>query len=250
MDLKKIIFSATGRTEKVTDILIQGLDTSSEKIDLLDRNKNFLEICLAETDICMLAVPSYSGRVPKEAVQRISKIKGNGAKAILVVVYGNREYEDTLLELKETAENAGFVPVAAVAAIAEHSIMHQFATGRPDKKDREELLSYANFVKEKIENPKPLKVPGKKPYRAYGNIPLKPQVKRNCNHCGKCARECPTGAISMKDYMKLDKSLCISCMRCVEICPRKARKLNPILLKIASYKLKKVCQTRKKNEIF
>lgn len=250
MDLKKIVFSATGRTEKVTDILIRGLDATAEKIDLSDRTNVFSKISLSESDICIIAIPSYSGRAPKEAVQRISKIKGNGAKAVLVVIYGNRAYEDTLLELKETAEKAGFLPVAAVAAVAEHSIVHQCAAGRPDKKDREELLSYAKIIKERIAHPKPFDVPGQKPYRPYGKIPLKPQVKRTCNHCGKCARECPTGAISMREYMKFDKSLCISCMRCMSVCPRKARKLNPILLKVASNKLKKACQKRKKNEIY
>lgn len=138
----------------------------------------------------------------------------------------------------------------AVAAVAEHSIMHQFAKGRPDKQDREELLSYVQFIRERIENPKLFKVPGKKPYRAYGKIPLKPQIKRTCNHCGKCAKECPAGAISMGEYIKLDKNLCISCMRCVAVCPRHARKLSPVLLKLASHKLKKVCRKRKKNEIY
>ena len=250
MGLKKIIFSATGGTEKVADILIKGLDESAEKIDLLDRNREFSKICLQKDDVCMLAVPSYGGRVPKEAAERIARIKGNGAKAILLVVYGNREYDDTLLELKEVAKKSGFLPVVAVAAVAEHSIMHQFAKGRPDKQDREELLSYVQFIRERIENPKLFKVPGKKPYRAYGKIPLKPQIKRTCNHCGKCAKECPAGAISMGEYIKLDKNLCISCMRCVAVCPRHARKLSPVLVKLASHKLKKVCRKRKKNEIY
>ena len=149
MDLKKIIFSATGGTEKVADILIKGLDESAEKIDLLDRNREFSKICLQKDDVCMLAVPSYGGRVPKEAAERIARIKGNGAKAILLVVYGNREYDDTLLELKEVAKKSGFLPVVAVAAVAEHSIMHQFAKGRPDKQDREELLSYVQFIRER-----------------------------------------------------------------------------------------------------
>ena len=59
-------------------------------------------------------------------------MKGNQARAVLVCVYGNRAYEDTLIELKDVADKAGFVPAAAVATIAEHSIMHKFAAGRPD----------------------------------------------------------------------------------------------------------------------
>ena len=43
MGLKKVIFSATGGTEKVADILIKGLDESAEKIDLLDMYNLHLE---------------------------------------------------------------------------------------------------------------------------------------------------------------------------------------------------------------
>ena len=61
MDLKKIIFSATGGTEKVADILIKGLDESAEKIDLLDRNREFSKICLQYG----LMVGEYLKRVRK-----------------------------------------------------------------------------------------------------------------------------------------------------------------------------------------
>ncbi len=66
-------------------------------------------------------------------MDRINKIKGNGAKAVAVVVYGNRDYDDTLLELKNVLEENGFVVGAMVAAIAEHSIARNLAAGRPDK---------------------------------------------------------------------------------------------------------------------
>lgn len=47
-------------------------------------------------------------------------------------------------------EKSGFKVIAAIAAIAEHSIMHQYAAGRPDAKDRSELSSFAKKVLEKI----------------------------------------------------------------------------------------------------
>ena len=50
--------------------------------------------------------------------------------------------------------------------------------------------------------------------------------------------------------MKADTEKCISCMRCVAICPKKARKLNKVLLFAASQKMKKACGGRKKNELF
>ena len=80
-------------------------------------------------------MPSYAGRVTAIAAERLRAIHGGGAKCILVCVYGNRAYEDTLVEMEDIARECGFEIVAAVAAIAEHSIMHQYAAGRPDAAD-------------------------------------------------------------------------------------------------------------------
>ena len=63
------------------------------------------------------------------------------ARAVLMCVYRNRAYEDTLLELADTAEKAGFHVIAAVAAIAEHSVIREIAAGRPDAADRARLIS-------------------------------------------------------------------------------------------------------------
>lgn len=81
--------------------------------------------------------------MPQAATERLSAIRGNGAKAVLLCVYGNRAYEDTLVELEDTAKQAGFRVIAAIAAIAEHSIARQFATGRPDAQDQARLHTFA-----------------------------------------------------------------------------------------------------------
>ena len=80
----------------------------------------------------------YGGRLPADAVKRLSNLKGHNTPAVIVVVYGNREYEDALLELNDLAIEAGFKPVAAGAFIGEHSYSNKdspIAHGRPDEKD-------------------------------------------------------------------------------------------------------------------
>lgn len=45
-------------------------------------------------DVCMISVPSYGGRFPAVAVSRLQQMRGNGASAVLIVVYGNRDYDE------------------------------------------------------------------------------------------------------------------------------------------------------------
>ena len=254
MNVYKIIFSPTGGTEKVADIFANVFDQDVKTIDLTDYTVKFNKIELYKDDICIVAVPSYGGRVPDIAVKRLKMIKGNGARAVLIAVYGNRDYDDTLLELKNTLYISNFYSVAAVAAIAEHSVMNQFGQNRPDKNDIAELNTFAKKIKDHIETntvSNSVAVPGNKPYKKYNGIPLKPSLKNDvCSSCGLCARKCPVEAISATAPHKTDKKKCISCMRCVKLCPSDARKVNGLLLKVASKKMKKECSVPKSNQLF
>ena len=180
-------------------------------------------------------------------------MQGNKALAILIVVYGNRAYEDTLAELQDTLTEAGFSCAAAISAIAEHSIMRQFAAGRPDARDAAELASYADIIPSRMESgtlSASLALPGNRPYKEYNGIPLKPQAGKSCAGCGLCAAKCPVGAIPAEDPSKTDTTACISCMRCITLCPHHARSVSKALLTASSLKLKKACSGRKKNELF
>ena len=88
-------------------------------------------------------VPSYGGRIPSVVTDMFRNVKADGTKAILAAVFGNRAIDDTLLELQDVLEASGFVCIAGMEAVAEHSLMHQFGTGRPDQQDEKELLEFA-----------------------------------------------------------------------------------------------------------
>lgn len=254
MKLNIICFSPTGGTSKAAEILAGNLNSCSatEFTDLTDRKKDFGSIGFTKDDTVIIAVPSYSGRVPQPAAERISAIHGNGAKAILMCIYGNRAYDDTLAELLDTARLAGFRTVAAVAAIAEHSIARRYAAGRPDATDRLHLAEIARKIVQKIErnDDSEPSVPGNRPYRKAGKTGFVPKPTKQCVNCGICAQKCPTGAIDMTDQAKVDKNACISCMRCVSVCPYNARKVSGLMLAAAEMMLKKACSDRKDCELF
>lgn len=252
MNIYEITFSPTGGTKKVADCLATELSREIRWIDLSNGNEDVHKLSLTNEDIALFAVPSYSGRVPTTAAERMRKIQGNGAKAILVCVYGNRAYEDTLVELQDLVQKAGFSVVSAVAAIAEHSIAHRYAANRPDKDDYERLRVFAEQIGDKLrrnEFSTPA-IPGNRPYRKAANAGIVPKATKACTQCGLCASRCPVGAIDQNNAAKVNKKVCISCMRCVTACPHHARKVNGLLLAIINMMLKKACTVRKECELY
>ena len=148
MSIYAIYFSPTGGTEKIVTFIAEQFG-EYQSIDLCEKTSD-LTNDFSEEDLCIIGVPSFGGRVPAIALERIKALSGNNATAILITVYGNRAYEDTLIELEDTLIEKNFTCQAAIAAVAEHSIMHQFATGRPDQNDLTELASFAQKIKEKL----------------------------------------------------------------------------------------------------
>ena len=252
MKVYEIIFSPTGGTKKVSDILTNELSNEIQTIDLTDSNNSFHDVILSHDDIAVIAVPSYGGRVPEPATKRLAEIKGNNAKAIIMCVYGNRAYEDTLVELQDTAKQAGFKVISAIAAVAEHSIAHQYAAGRPDTEDKAQLSEFANKIKKKIssEVTSELLLSGNRPYKKSSSGGMIPKATKNCNQCGICADECPVQAIDKNNSMTADSKKCISCMRCVTVCPQSARQVNKVMLSTIGLALKKVCSERKDCELY
>lgn len=253
MSVYNIIFSPTGGTQKAADLFTEAFCPDSTCIDLTNPETDFQAFSFCENDTCIISVPSYGGRVPAIAASRLRQMNGGAAAAILIVVYGNRAYDDTFTELQDTLTEAGFSCVAAVAAVAEHSIMRQFAAGRPDAQDEKELADFAKTIRSKMDSgalSAHLNLPGNRPYREYSGVPMKPQTGKSCNKCGLCAKKCPVRAINAADPSKTDTQSCISCMRCIAVCPQKARSVSKALLAAGSMKMKKSCGSYKKNELF
>lgn len=247
MQVYKIIFSPTGGTEKVADILCKEFCTNIKTIDLSE--PDFAGYSIEDDGIAVIAMPSYGGRAPKTAVDRLKTIKATGNKAIVVAVYGNREQEDTLIEMTDAAQECGFKIIAGVTAIAEHSIVRQYGAGRPNQKDAKQLQGFANQIKERLtETTTPL-IPGNRPYKKAG-AGMVPKASSACVSCGLCAGKCPVSAIDKANPKKTDKNICINCMRCVSICPQNARSVRPMMMKLVSMALKKACSEEKENKLY
>ena len=153
-------FSPTGGTKKVADAIAAGFDTPVEEMDL---TKSEVSVTLGEKDALMAVLPVYAGRVPQISLERLSSLKATGQKAVAVVVYGNREYDDALMETKDALEANGFKVIAAAAFIAEHSIVRSIAVGRPDTEDEALCRQFAADVMAKADDAPTVSAPGNNP---------------------------------------------------------------------------------------
>lgn len=249
-------FSPTGGTRKAAEIIGRALDPQATEIDLSTPKSVVTPLDLSHDEVLLVAIPVYGGRVPAITLERLKRITGHDTPAIPVVVYGNRDYDDALLELKTALEANGFRSIAGIACIAEHSIMRVYATGRPDEADKHLLTQFAARIADKLDAvkngavPAPIEVKGNPQYKPYNGVPLKPHASRACNRCGTCAALCPVGAIPLDNPSKTDTSKCISCMRCIAVCPQQARKVSKLKVALSIRMLKKACESRKEPELF
>lgn len=238
-NIKVMHFSPVGTTKRVAEGIVAGID--QEKIEWIDlcRPENRLEgRHFDKEDIVLMVFPVYAGRVVRIPRYYFKQVSGNGARAVVVVTYGNRAYDDALLELKMLAEKAGFNVMGAAAFVCEHSFGIGLASGRPDEKDlaiakdfgdymflshkRHDLTGTDNDYWQELN-----KLPGQYPFRTqfrhdFGG-PLLPSTQDTCIDCKKCALDCPVEAIDYENPLETDASKCIICFRCIRRCPVKAR---------------------------
>jgi len=259
---KVIYFSPTRTTKKIMEGISAGLRLETvETIDLTPPEMKTAAPDRLSDELVLLGAPVYSGRVSSQAAERIRRFQGCGTPAVVVVVYGNRAYDDALLELRDLAVAAGFRPIAGAAFIGEHSYADSampIALGRPDQKDLEKARKFGEGIRRKLQVMEPLdtevflQVPGKYPYQERSKRePISPVTREDlCIKCGRCAEVCPEAAIRIADTVMTEQTACIRCFACVKNCPIGARRMEDPGIRKSAKRLCETCSARKEPEIF
>lgn len=237
-----VYFSATDTTKKIVKQIAGGLagalQLSYQEVDFTLPQARTTPLEFSEGQLIVFGTPVYAGRVPNVLLKYLAQTAGNSALAIPVVVYGNRDYDDALIELRDLLEKSNLHTVAAAAFIGEHSFSKTLAAGRPDGADFAVADRFVRDVAEKVRAisgiPEPVYVKGTPyPYRGYyqprdrKGTPVdirkvKPLTNERCDGCKLCAAVCPMGSIDPGDVRQYT-GICIKCGACIKKCPQQAK---------------------------
>ncbi|SMO45684.1 4Fe-4S binding domain-containing protein [Saccharicrinis carchari] len=257
-----IYFSATGNTKKIVKAIGRNLEWKrTVEHNLADEESDLFQHKIERDSLSIIGVPVYRGRVPLLVAEKLQKLQSDGSLAVPVVVYGNRHFDDALLELNDMVTGCGFKVMAAAAFIGEHSYSSEenpIAHQRPDKEDMEQCRSFAREIKIKIQESTSYKMlhrsrlPGNYPFKEHPAIPLlSPEtLVDDCILCGICGEVCPADAITVSAEVLTKKEECIWCCACVKRCPTQARVFKNEWIDNFVEMLTTHCQARKEPACF
>lgn len=249
-----IYFSATHTTKKVVKKIAEGTGIKDiTEIDFtLPENRNGNNLDIKEDALVIFGAPVYGGRIQKDAAEYLAKFNGTGQKTVCVAVYGNRDFDDALVEMIDLVTDGGFNPIAAAGFIGQHTFAtEQFniANGRPDADDNAIALAFGKKIMEKI-NSDDLELPavrGNRPYKERSQGPKVGSKKtEDCLGCLACKAVCPVGAID--DNADCDADKCIACVACIKVCPNESRVFEAEFLQGARERLSQI--PRREPELF
>lgn len=258
MKIKKvtaIFFSPTSGTSQYVRLIAEEIDRNYTAINLTDREMRKREYSFNKDEFVIIGVPVYYGRVPEIPGGILTNLHGDNTPAVLVLSYGNREYDDALIELNSLSEKQGFYTIAAGTFIAPHTFSNKIGHGRPNLEDINIVSAFGKKIIDILENEnlkKLTELPGNFPYREYKTVPFSPKgVGDNCIRCMACVKKCPVGAIEEKNTSLTNTDICIRCMLCVRNCPKHSRKISGPIFSMAVKNLEgELLKRNKKSELF
>lgn len=227
MNLNLLYFSPTNGTKKIIQEIAKGINCEYKEFNITLPQNRVDDLFFDKNDLVIIGMPTYAGRFPRLLTTYLDKITANKSLGVFVATYGNRDFEDSLLEMKDIFEKQGFVGLASATFVTEHSSTKKLATNRPNVEDLNIACDFGIQIKSRFESLnnlneiKPLELPGNFPY-VVKNIampPMAPETHNTCVTCEICAKNCPTAAIDFDDCKTIDANKCIKCRSCVKRCP-------------------------------
>ena len=233
-------FSPTGTTQKIVSHLAHELqrlinqDVRMTDFTLPQARQSGLDFSAG--DLVILGLPVYAGRLPNLLLPYLNSMSAPAALGVAIVLYGNRHYDNGLIELGEMMSRAGMKVIAGGAFVGEHSFSTRLAAGRPDLTDLAVADQLAEAIAQKLaaHQLSAVELPGDKDYASYyqpkhhtGRVidirKVKPVTDlTKCIQCRVCYRVCPLGSIDWDDITQTP-GICMKCGACIKRCPTGAK---------------------------
>lgn len=260
--LRLVCFSPTGTSRAVLKGVARGIGGSAVQwLDITHPDARKAPLRTSEDQLLVVAFPTYMGRVPALLTPWLERVEARNTPTVCVVVYGNRAFDDALLELRDVLTTRGCRPIAGGAFIGEHSFSNPetpTAEGRPDASDLDQAERFGRRIRDKLRSVSSagqldmIHVPGDRPYGGVTELWSVDfiEVGDECTQCGVCAEVCPVGAVDPGDSHIIDQELCVTCCACIKSCPEGARTMKEGPVRDAAVRLSERCRERQEPVFF
>ena len=242
MKVKTVFFSPTGTTKavvsQIANMIVKDIGARICEIDITPLAQRMENLVFTAKDLVIVGVPVYAGRVPNILLNYLRAMKGNNARAVAVVLYGNRSFDNALKELGQILDDDGFQVIGAGAFIGEHAFSDLLAAGRPNEEDFIEAKELAIVASNRWQSKDVgrVEIPGNESLLGYYQphddkgkainiLKVKPKVNEHCDGCGRCVKLCPMASIKAQDVREY-QGICIKCGACMKRCPQQARYID------------------------
>ena len=239
--LYAVFFSPTGTTKRIVTTVARKMgiciSLPVRQIDVTPRSARSEPYHFSKDDLVVFGLPVYAGRVPNVLLPWLHTVQGGRATCVPVVLYGNRAFDDGLIELRNLLEENGFCTTAAAAFIGEHAFSRVLAAGRPDYHDLALAERFGDTVGKRLSAADtiihPIAVDGNDPIHPYYQPrdrtgrpidirKVKPKTSMACTHCMRCVALCPMGSICEENPEQIT-GICIKCGACIKGCANQAK---------------------------
>jgi ferredoxin len=234
MKIISVFFSPTNSTRQYVQTVTSNMDAKIQTVDItLPKHRE--QPVLINDELIILGFPVYGMRIPKPALDYFSRLNGNGNPLAVILVYGNIDTGIVFKQVERMASEQNFHLVGVSCFVAQHAYStdeYPVAAGRPTSEDLACAQRFGEKLASKIEagiffapvldhTLIPTAIV-KAPYSGTRRLLVQPNVNRSlCNHCNRCIKQCPAGAI--KDDLQIIEGKCLRCLSCVRNCPTGAR---------------------------
>jgi len=251
MNCAILYFSPHGSTRKILDAVSKGISDAGFNTVMFNSGEYIktgrqeeLYSILSEYSLLITGTPVYAHHIPplfEEFLSGLPPVEKEKSAA-MVCTYGDISSGVALSQLAGLMDKKSYRLMGGMKAVSEHCLTFQggapIGSGRPDSEDIKIAQQFGSLIAERMkkndlksfkqsdfrDKSLLIRVLDATVFNMKTTVKMMPQIKVSsslCAKCNTCADSCIAGNITVDDFPKFSDN-CISCFRCVRVCPNNA----------------------------